>query len=99
MKSKNTARSSVKTGDLVTLVSSPFIDGGGRLRNYQNFWRESSHPSGYASLIVEHGIMMVCIDPPFEVAFNIARSPEFHVRVLHPHHGIIRGFAQWITEA
>ena len=99
MKSKNTARPSVKTGDLVTLVSSPFIDGGGRLRNYQNFWRESSHPSGYASLIVEHGIMMVCIDPPFEVAFNIARSPEFHVRVLHPHHGIIRGFAQWITEA
>jgi len=80
-------------------VSSPFIDGGGRLRNYQNFWRESSHPSGYASLIVEHGILMVCIDPPFEVAFNIARSPEFHVRVLHPHHGIIRGFAQWITEA
>jgi hypothetical protein len=89
----------MEAGDLVTLVSSPFIDGGGRLRNYQNFWRESSHPSGYASLIVEHGIMMVCIDPPFEVAFNIARSPEFHVRVLHPHHGIIRGFAQWITEA
>jgi len=89
----------MKAGDLVTLVSSPFIDGGGRLRNYQNFWRESSHPSGYASLIVEHGILMVCIDPPFEVAFNIARSPEFHVRVLHPHHGIIRGFAQWITEA
>ena len=42
---------------------------------------------------------MVCIDPPFEVAFNTARSPESHVRVLHPHHGIIRGFAQWITEA
>ena len=89
----------MEAGDLVTLVSSPFIDGGGRLRNYQNFWRESSHPSGYASLIVEHGIMMVCIDPPFEVAFNTARSPEFHVRVLHPHHGIIQGFAQWITEA
>ena len=89
----------MEAGDLVTLVSSPFIDGGGRLRNYQNFWRESSHPSGYASFVIEHGIMMVCIDPPFEVAFNIARSPEFHVRVLHPHHGIIRGFAQWITEA
>lgn len=89
----------MEAGDLVTLVSSPFFDGGLQLSNYQNFWRESSHPNGYASFVVEHGIIMVCVDPPFEVAFNTARSPESHVRVLHPHHGIIRGFAQWITEA
>ena len=89
----------MEAGDLVTLVSSPFFDGGLRLSNYQNFWRESSHPNGYASFAVEHGIIMVCVNPPFEVAFNTERSPESHVRVLHPHHGIIRGFAQWITEA
>ena len=65
----------------------------------QNKFREKSHPNGYASFAVEHEIIMVCIDPPLEVAFNTARSPESHVRVLHPHHGIIRGFAQWITEA
>ena len=89
----------MEAGDLVTSVSSTFIDVYGRLSNYQNFWRESSHPNGYALFAIERGIIMVCVDPPFEVTFNTARSPESHVRVLHPHHGIIRGFAQWITEA
>lgn len=69
------------------------------------FWREYDSPGGHEDFKLRGGEIMTLIDGPWTVQLDHSergQRKETHVRVLHPAHGIIRGFhhnVETISEA
>jgi hypothetical protein len=73
----------MKPGDLVRVVSQSV------------FWRETTSPLGHRDFHLHRDTLMILVDAPWTVQLDHperGRRKETYVRVLHPEHGVIRGF-------
>ena len=89
----------MKIGDLVLTINIFDFQ-----RTYYNFWREADKYDlhRYQTFKVYSDQLLIVHTPPFDIHLDHTdhgKRIETHIRVIHPEHGIIRGFANWVEEA